>query len=98
MCMTPNIVALSVGLLPFLVNNLRNPRLHCKAAALHLVLLTLSAQIGPPHIEAAHLSSPHTHATVSDAKMSSNAIKAQTFITRSLAALEEMLHNDASGN
>ena len=86
------------GLLPFLINNLRNPALRCKAAALHLVALTLSGQIGPPHVEAAHLSSPYTHATITDAKMSSNGIKAQTFINRSFAALEEMLHTEMPGD
>ena len=92
-----NIVLCSVGLLPFLVNNLRNASLQCKAAAVHLVALTLSAQIGPPLVEAAHLSNSCTRATISDAQMSSNSIKAQTFITRSFAALEEVLHSEKSG-
>ena len=60
--------------------------------------VTLSAQSGPPQIEAAYLSSPCTHATLSDAKMSSNAMKAQTFITQALAALKEMLDCEVSGD
>lgn len=59
--------------------------------------VTLSAQSGPPHVEAAHLSSPCTHATLSDPKMSSNAIKAQTFITQSFTAIEEMLDSELPG-
>lgn len=94
----PNVALCPVGLLPFLVNNLRNPSLQCKAAALHMVSLTLSAQIGLPLIEAAHLLSPYTNATISDAKMSSNSIKAQTFIMRSFATLEEVLHSETSGD
>ena len=88
----------AAGLLPFLISNLRNPSMYCKTAALHLVSLTLSAQIGVAHIEAAHLSSPYTYATLSDVKMSSNGTKAQTFINRSFAALEEMLHTRTPGD
>lgn len=91
-------IALCVGLLPFLINNLRNPTMQCKTAALHLVSLTLSAHIGATHIEAAHLSNPYTSATLSDAKMSSNGIKAQTFINRCFAALEEMLQANQPGD
>ena len=94
----PNVALCSVGLLPFLINNLRNPSLQCKAAALHVVALTLSAQIGPPLVEAAHVSSPYTCATISDPQMSSNSTKAQTFIARSFAALEEVLRSETSGD
>ena len=82
----------SVGLLPFFVNSLRQPAIECKAAALRLVALTLSAQIKPAHIEVTHLMiSSQEQSSPAPAEMNTDSIKAQLFISQAFAALPDML-------
>lgn len=88
----------AVGLLPFLINNLRNPSHPCKAAALHLVTMTLSAQTKPSHIEAAYLLDPEVQDAVANSEMHSNGVKAQIFIDQTFVALQSLLHSKLEGD
>ena len=60
--------------------------------------LTLLAQIKPSHIEGVHLLRPEVQETSAHADMSSNSIKAQTFIDRSFAALQDLLQAEPEGD
>ena len=60
--------------------------------------MTLSAQIKTSHIEAVHFLTPEGQKTPADAEMSSNSIKAQTFIDRSFAALQDLLQTEPEGS
>ena len=90
------VVVCSVGLLPFLINNVRSTALACKSPALHLVTLTLGGQIKAPDIEAVYLKTG-AQETVARTQMGGRGLQAQTFIVQSLAAQQDMLQAEPSG-